>query len=65
MLNFQLFPNALSEIFVSATQNGTLSPSICKSLIVATQNNSFNEEEKDIAKRLLWAVKKGKIQVGA
>ncbi|MBP0018300.1 MAG: hypothetical protein J7647_12230 [Cyanobacteria bacterium SBLK] len=63
MINFDLFPGVLSEIFVSATQSQTLSPSICQSLKAAANGNSFNEEEKAIAKRLLWAVRKGKIQV--
>ena len=63
MLNFELFPHALSEIFVRATQSRTLSSSICQSLMIAANSDSFDEEEKDIAKRLLWAVKKGRIQI--
>ncbi|MEM9544197.1 MAG: hypothetical protein AAGA60_32540 [Cyanobacteria bacterium P01_E01_bin.42] len=65
MINFDLFPGVISEIFVSATQSQTLSPSICHSLQVAANGNSLNEEEKAIVKRLLWAVRKGKIQIAA
>ncbi|MEM9543143.1 MAG: hypothetical protein AAGA60_27085 [Cyanobacteria bacterium P01_E01_bin.42] len=63
MLNLQLIPGAISEIFASATDTGILTLSDRYGLLAASLDEGLDEDERRAVNRILRAVKRGKIQI--
>ena len=65
MLNLQLLPGALFELFASAIDTGTLTIGDRYGLMAAILNESLSEEEREVVNRLLYAVRRGTIKLTA
>ncbi|HEY9633972.1 MAG TPA: hypothetical protein V6D14_11225 [Coleofasciculaceae cyanobacterium] len=61
MLQIQLLPTALSELFVSASISGRLTLADRYGLMAALLKESLLDEERTIIDRLLHAVNQGRI----
>ncbi|MGK7926284.1 MAG: hypothetical protein AB4290_13750 [Spirulina sp.] len=58
-----LLPDALSEIFATASENGILTLCDRYGLMAATLTEDLNEEDRRAIDRLLRAIKRGRIQL--
>ncbi|MBP0019706.1 MAG: hypothetical protein J7647_19405 [Cyanobacteria bacterium SBLK] len=63
MLNLQLIPGALFELFASAVNTGTLTIGDRYGLMAAILEENLSEEERDAVNRLLYAVRRGNIKL--
>lgn len=61
MLQIQLLPTALSELFAFATHSGCLTLADRYGLMAALLDDSLDEENRCVIDRLLRAVCKGRI----
>lgn len=55
--------SATAELFTQVTHKGQISPSARSDLMTALSNTSLSTQEKDLIKRLLYAVRRGRLQV--
>jgi len=55
--------SATAELFTQVTHKGQISPSDRSDLMTALSNTSLSTQEKDLIKRLLYAVRRGRLQV--
>ncbi|MEM9540649.1 MAG: hypothetical protein AAGA60_14240 [Cyanobacteria bacterium P01_E01_bin.42] len=65
MLNLQLLPGALFELFATSVNTGTLTVSDRYGLMAAILQEDISEEERDTVNRLLYAVRRGRIKLVA
>lgn len=63
MTTVTLLPGAISELYVYASITGTLTLADRYAIMVAILDNSLTEEEQLAVDRLLYAFRKGKIQL--
>ncbi|MBD2576565.1 hypothetical protein [Oscillatoria sp. FACHB-1406] len=61
----KLLPDAIADIFVSASKTRLLAETDCWGLQVAVSDGSLDEQTKLAIARLFRAVRRGKIQLAA
>ena len=55
--------SATAELFAQVTHQGQISSSARSDLMTALSNSSLSTHEKDLIKRRLYAVRRGRLQV--
>ena len=65
MLDIQLIPGAISEMFASVTRTGTLTLGDRYGLLAATFAENLDPEERNQIDRLLYSIRRGLVQVKA
>ena len=63
MLNLQLIPGAISEIFATVCDTGILTLGDRYGLMAAILDENLDEHERRAINRILRAVQRGKIQI--
>lgn len=58
-----LLPSAISELFAQVTATGVLTLADRYGLMAALLDESISEEERSCIDRLLYALRKGRVQV--
>ncbi len=57
------FNSTIAQLYTQATTNGCISLSACSDLMTILLKDSINEYDKDLIKRLLYAVRRGRLKV--
>ena len=63
MQAFDLLPTAIAELFAQVTRTGKLTHADRYGLMAAVMAEHLNEEERSAIDRLLYAVRRGRLQL--
>lgn len=59
----RLLESAIAKLFTQASQKGKLTLTDCYSLVAVLLTHSLSEAEQDLIHRLLYAVRRGRMEV--
>lgn len=61
--HLQLIPGSIAEILASSRETGCITKSDRYGLLAATLDESLDQEDREAVNRLLYAIRRGKIQI--